>query len=220
MMKVFTRKEILPISLIALAYIIGVSCYSCLPEMMPAHWNYHGEVDDWSSKNFTIFFFPSLALSIYLLMLFIPKIDPLRKNYPKFSLSYFWFRVILVLFFVSLYLYTLAAGAGFKMNINYFIVPLISLLFIFIGLFLPKIKKNYFVGIRTPWTIHSEEVWDKTHKMAGRLFVGAGIISLFSLFFPDYAFQIFMASVLAAALGSIVYSYFIFRKNGEFNKES
>lgn len=217
-MKIFTKKEILPISLIVLAYIVGIVSYSYLPEMMPSHWNAQGQVDGWSNKNFAVFFFPSITLAVYLLMLFIPLIDPLRKNYPKFALPYFWFRTIFVFFFVSLYFYTLAAGAGFKMNINYFIIPAMSVLFIFIGIFIPKIKKNYFVGIRTPWTIHSEEAWDKTHQIGGKFFIAAGLLSLFSLLLPEYMFQIFIGVILMAALVPVAYSYFIFRKIGGFNK--
>ncbi len=217
-MKIFTKKEVLPIALIVLAYIIGISAYSCLPDVMPSHWNIKGEVDSWTSKNFAVFFFPSLALGIYILMLFIPRIDPLRKNYPKFYLPYYWLRTILIFFFVSMYLYTIAAGAGFKMNINYFIIPAISLLFIVMGVFLPRIKKNYFVGIKTPWTLHSEEVWDKTHKVGGKLFMAAGIVSLLSIFIPSYSFQILITAIIVASFGSIIYSYFAFRQSGGFNK--
>ena len=153
-------------------------------------------------------------------MTFLPLIDPLRKNYAKFSLSYYWFRTVFVLFFVLLYFYTLGAALGTKMNINNFILPAFSLLFILIGLFLPKVKKNYFVGIRTPWTIHSEEVWDKTHQFSGKLFVAAGLAALVGLFLPDYSFPIFIGAVLAAAFGSIIYSYFVYRKIKGFNNNS
>lgn len=214
-MKIFGKKEILPLALIIFCFAIGLYLYPKLPEQVPSHWNAQGEVDAWSSKDFAVSFFPLLTLGIYLLMTFIPLIDPLKKNYLKFSVPYFWFRTLFVLFFSLLYLYTLWAGLGAEMNISYFIVPVVSILFILIGLFLPKVKKNYFVGIRTPWTIHSEKVWDMTHRFSGKIFVIAGIISLAGLFFPDYSFTIFIIAVLSAAVISIVYSYFAFRKIGE-----
>ncbi|MAF43551.1 MAG: hypothetical protein CMI54_05210 [Parcubacteria group bacterium] len=217
-MKIITKKEILPIALIALAFIVGSFLYPVLPDKMPTHWNIQGEVDAWSTKNFGVFFFPVITLGIYFLMTLIPLIDPLKRNYPKFHTPYFFFRTLFVFFFVAIYFYTLSAALGTKININYFIFPAISILFILIGLFIPKIKKNYFVGIRTPWTLHSEEVWDKTHQFSGKLFVAAGIIALTSLFFPKYSFIMVIGPILSASFISIIYSYFIFRKIGGFNQ--
>ena len=216
-MKIITKKEILPIALIILAFIVGSFLYVQLPDKMPSHWNAKGEIDAWSSKNFGVFFFPSITLGIYLLITFIPLIDPLRKSYSKFHIPYFWFRTLFIFFFVSLYFYTLWAALGTKLNINYFIIPAFSVLFILIGTFLPKVRKNYFVGIRTPWTIHSEEVWDKTHQFSGKIFVTAGVISLIAIFFSEYSVFIFMVVVLLAAFISVIYSYLIFCKIGGFN---
>lgn len=213
-----TKKEILPITLIIISLIIGIFLYPQLPEKVPSHWNVEGEVDAWSSKNFAVFFFPALTLGLYFLMTFIPLIDPLRKNYPKFALPYFWFRLLFVLFFISLYLYTLGAAFGTRINIKYFMVPLLSIFLILLGVFLPKIKKNYFVGIRTPWTIHSEETWEKTHKFGAKIFIGAGIAVLLTLILPGYTFWIFIIIILSAALIPAVYSYFVFRRIGGFNK--
>jgi len=216
-MKIFNQKEILPISLIVFIFLVGFLLYPQLPERVPSHWNTKGEVDAYSSKTFSVLFFPVITLGIYLLITLIPQIDPLRKNYSKFALPYFWFRTTFVLFFTLLYLYTLWAALGTKLNINYFVIPAVSILFIIIGIFLPKIKKNYFVGIRTPWTIHSEEVWDRTHRFGGKFFIFGGIIIIFSLLFPDYSFQIIFPAVLVSAFIPVVYSYFIFRKIGGFN---
>jgi len=218
-MKIITKKEALPIALIILAFIVGALLYPDLPERMPTHWNAQGEVDAWSGKNFAVFFLPSLILAIYSLITFIPLIDPLRRNYPKFALPYFWFRTVLVVFFVLLYFYTIWAALGTKLNINFFIIPAFSVLFIVIGIFLPKVKKNYFVGIRTPWTIHSEEVWDKTHQFGGKFFIAGGIIALVSLLFPKYYFPIFITAILLAAFIPVIYSYFAFRKIEGFDKE-
>lgn len=209
---VLTKKEIIPLIIIIICFAVGFYFYPQLPEQVPSHWNVQGEVDGWASKNFTVLFFPSITLVIYLLMTFIPLIDPLKRNYPKFAIPYFFFRLAFVLFFSLLYFYTLYSGLGFNISINYFIIPAVSVLFIVIGFFLPKIRKNYFVGVRTPWTIHSERVWDATHKMAGKLYILAGLISLIGLIFIDQALFIFLAAVVIAALISVVYSYFVFRK--------
>lgn len=215
----FKKREILPLTLIIIAFLAGALLYSSLPEKLPTHWNAQREVDDWAGKNFAVLFFPLLTLGMYLLMIFLPRIDPLRKNYPRFAATYFCIRSILVIFFVALYLFTLSAALGVKLNINYFIVPILSLLFVVIGIFLPKIKKNYFVGIKTPWTLHSEETWNKTHQVAGKIFIAAGLISLLGLVFFKYVFWIVIFSAGGAAAFSFVYSYFVFRKIGGFNNK-
>jgi len=213
--RILTKKEFIPLILIIACFIIGFYFYPQLPDKIPSHWNAQGEIDAWNSKDFAVWFFPSLGLIVYVLMTFIPFIDPLRRNYAKFALPYFWIRLLLIVFFLSLYLYVLL---GANININYFIIPAISLLFIVMGLFLPKIKKNYFVGVRTPWTIHSEQVWDKTHVLAGKLYVLAGIATFLGLIFVDYAIFILLVSIIGASLISVAYSYFIFRDIGGFNK--
>jgi uncharacterized membrane protein len=90
--------------------------------------------------------------------------------------------------------------------------PAISLLFILMGLYLPQVKKNYFVGIKTPWTLASEESWNKTHALGGKLFVLAGLITLLGLFFSDKAVCIMLAAVALAVIISFVYSYIIYKK--------
>ena len=140
---------------------IGFYNTSCLPDKLPTHWNAQGEIDGYSSKNFVLFFYPAITLFLYLLLIFLPAIDPLRKNYEKFKTPYYFIRLILVIFFAALFFVSIAAGYGLKWDIKYLIIPLISLMFITFGIFMPKIKQNWFVGIKTPWTLGSKEVWEK-----------------------------------------------------------
>lgn len=214
----FTKKEILPILLIIIAIIIGFQMYSSLPDKVPTHWNAQGEVDAMGNKDFAVFFFPALAIGIYVLMLFIPLIDPFRKKYEAFVMPYFWIRTIIIAFLLAIYLFSLFAAAGIKLNIIYVIVPALSIMFIVLGLLMPKIKRNYFVGIRTPWTIHSEEVWNKTHKFGGKAFVIAGIVSLLALVVKEYVLSIFITVIIIASLLPVVYSYFVFKNIGGFKE--
>jgi len=208
----FTKKEILPISLIIAAFILGIVLSPYLSDLVPSHWNAQGQIDDWSSKEFIIFFFPVFALLIYLLMTFLPLIDPLKKNYSSFSDAYFWLRTFFTAFFIALYLFMLSAGLGFFLNVTLFMPILFSLLFIILGVFMPKIKKNYFVGIKTPWTIHSEQVWDKTHEFSGKLYIVTGLLSLLGIFAQDYAFFIFISLAILSAVISAAYSYIVFKR--------
>jgi len=212
MMKIFTKKEILPISLIVLEILISVFLYSKLPSSIPSHWNIRGEIDAWTCKKFTVIFFPAFTIGIYLLMTFLPLIDPLKKNYFSFTKPYFWFKTLFVIFFVAIYIFSLWAAMGNEANINYFMIPAISILFIVMGIFLPQIKKNYFMGIKTPWTLESEEVWDRTHKLGGKCFIVGGIIFLSGLLIQDNGFTAVIIAISITALIPIIYSYLIFRK--------
>jgi uncharacterized membrane protein len=156
-----------------------------------------------------VIFYPLLTLVIYIMMTLLPVFDPLKENYPKFAVPYYWFRTATVLFLCLLYFYSLWVALGGEMNIVYFIVPVMALYFVLLGFFLPKIKRNYFVGIRTPWTLHSEKVWDMTHQFGERIFVGTGVLSLFSVLFPDYSFFIFISLILLATCSVSVYSYYV-----------
>ncbi len=220
-MNILTKKELVPMVIILFAFVLGASFYlaPCVPDSFPTHWNFQGQVDGWSSKGFATIFFPCLILAIYVLMLLLPRLDPMKHNYQKFVGSYYAIRLGLVLFLSLIFIFTLFAGIGFKWNIQFFIIPLMAALFIIIGIVLPKIKKNYFVGIRTPWTLQSEEVWDKTHKYSGKIFVVMGILSLLTIFLGDWSFAVFMVLIIGGALLSIFYSYYIYKKLGLFEQK-
>jgi len=211
MKKYFSSNEILPVVLIIFASIIGFIAYPCLPQQVPSHWDAYGVIDAWMNKNLAVIFFPALILVVYLFMAFIPFADPFKKNYLKFIGHYFWFRTTTVIFLILLYFFSLWAAFGAEFNIIYFIIPLISFFFIYTGFFLPHVKRNYFVGIRTPWTLYSEKVWDKTHEFAGKVFIFTGILCLLSVLSMTYAFIIFLIIVLAAVCVCLSYAYWIFK---------
>lgn len=215
------KKEILPILVIASMFILAISFYSapCLPDQLPTHWNSMGEVDGYGSKMFVLWFFPLLTLGIYLLMMLLPKIDPLRKNYEKFKTPYFVIRTTLVVFFGFLYFYTIIASLGYAPNINYFIIPFVSLMLVVFGIVMPKIKKNYFVGIRTPWTLQSDKVWEETHKVGGISLIVTGILTLFTLGLGKYMITFYVVLIVAGSLVPVVYSYFLYRKLKLFKKK-
>jgi len=219
-MKIFTPKEILPLFLLVIMVIMAIGFYNspCLPSQVPSHWNAQGQIDGYASKNFVLFFYPLMAFGIYFLMLFLPRIDPLRKNYEKFKKPYYFLRLYLLLFFLALYLFNIAAAYGYKFDIRYFIIPLISLLFLGMGFIMPKLERNFFVGIRTPWTLQSDLVWQKTHKMAGAVFVLMGLLSFLTIFLGEKGFIVFIVMVLVLSLSPMLYSYLLYRKLNLFNK--
>lgn len=212
-MKLYDQKEILPIVLIIIITAIGAYLYPQLPELVPSHWGINGEIDGWMSRNFAVFFFPSLIMVLYLLMSFLPLMDPHKSNIESFAGWYFWFKVAFVFFMGSLYLMTLCAGLGYKVNVGRYVTLGIAVLFAFIGLALPKMKKNYMIGIRLPWTLHSETVWNKTHKFGGRLFLALAVIVAIASFLPGaWTFGVLLGGIFLLLAILVWYSYSEYRK--------
>ncbi|MDO8486563.1 MAG: SdpI family protein [Candidatus Staskawiczbacteria bacterium] len=221
-MKIFTKKEIAPIFVIIIMSIFALSLYMapCITKI-PTHWNAAGQIDGWSGKAFGALFVPILTIAMYLLMLFLPKTDPFKENYQYFEKQYYFIRLFLVLFMAGIFFFTFLTVMGKKLNIMYFMVSFLSLLFIFMGAVMPKIKRNYFVGIKTPWTLHSDEVWIKTHKLAGKTMITGGVLVFLTIFLKsETAFWAFWVVVLLSAFLPVVYSYLIYRRinpNGNTN---
>ncbi len=207
-MKLYGKKELIPITLILALLILGIYFYPQLPEQVPTHWNIQNQVDGWSSKNFAVFFFPALIAALYLLLSLLPLMDPLRVNIEDFAHWYFGLKVVFILFLALLYVATIYAGLGYEMNIGRIVVLGIAGLFFYIGITLHKIKKNYTIGIRLPWTLHSEAVWNKTHRFGGRLFVGLSFVLVFASLLPgSYAFWTLIVGLILLLAILIWYSY-------------
>lgn len=199
--------------LILATLAIGLYLYPQLPAKVPTHWNFKGQVDGWSSKTFAVWFFPLLNLGLYFMMLLLPKIDPRRDNYARFAGAYKVFRLILSFFFALIYMAALLAGLGYPLRIDFFVRFSISLLFLVLGNYMGKIQPNYFVGIKTPWTLANEEVWRKTHRFAGPLWVGAGAAGvLLSFFQAAWSATLMITLFVLMGLVPVVYSYLLFKR--------
>jgi len=211
--KLITKKEIIPILILLAVGLITLAVYPCLPLKIPSHWNAAGKIDGYMSKNLAVILFPAIILGIYLLMIGLPLIDPLKKNIEKSADAYFWLRTILVSFFSAIYLFMIYAGLTGEAGIpiNFFIMPIIGLMVIAMGFLMPRFKKNYFVGIRTPWTLESEEVWDKTHQRAQKWFIGAGLLLIIASPFRVLGIWPIIVMILLL-LWPVVDSYIIYKK--------
>jgi uncharacterized membrane protein len=211
-------REFLLLFILFLIIILAVAIYKapCAPSKFPVHWNAAGQIDGWGSKTFVVLFFPLMAMGFYFLMMLFPKIDPLKKNYPSFEGAYYIIRLWLMVFLGLIFVLTFLAGWGFKINPGPPMIVLISLLMIVLGFALPKVKQNYFFGIRTPWALHSENNWNKTHQWASKIFVLGGLLAMLAVFLPVPSnFWAFIIIILLAALAPVVYSYLIFRQKGD-----
>ena len=183
-----------------------------MPELIASHWNGQGQVDSYMSKFWGLFLMPLISFGLLLLLLFVPKLDPLKANIKKFRKYYDFFILILILFLFYLYLLTVLWNLGIKFDMNLVFPPAFGTLFFYIGILTEKAKRNWFIGIRTPWTLSSDKVWEKTHKIGGKMFKTAGLLAIFGIFFNDYALYFSIIPVIFVAVYTVFYSYFEYKK--------
>ena len=196
---------------------LGVHFYSSMPEKMASHWNIKGEVDGHINKFWGLFLFPVVSTGIFLLFLLIPFIDPLKKNINKFKKYYEGLIIAVLLFLFYVYLVSLLWNLGYRFNMGTALTPIMGILFYYLGIVIENSKRNWFIGIRTPWTLSSDEVWNKTHKLGGRLFKLSGLFAVSAILFPNQAFYLVLIPILVFSAFLIIYSYFMYKieKNPE-----
>ncbi|KLU65497.1 MULTISPECIES: SdpI family protein [Desulfosporosinus] len=201
--------------LIVLGFAIGIYFYPSLPNRVPIHWNAQGQVNGYGSKLFGAFGMPVISLALYIMFVALPFIDPKRKNYRAFESTYQFLKYLVVIFSLGMHLITLLIASGRVVNQPALIEIMVSLLFILIGNVMGRFKHNYFVGIRTPWTLASEEVWRKTHRLAAPLWVLGGILNILlalgGITFNGLSFILVMAIIALVPIG---YSYLVFHRLG------
>lgn len=207
---IIKKNNIYNITLIIIAFLVSIALYNKLPNLMPMHWNIAGEIDSYGPKILVTFLSPILMIAIWIGMLYFPKIDPKKENYTKFDSSYTIIANAFVTFFFVIHIVTVSVSLGYNIAIDKVIPFMVGILFVVIGNYLPKSKSNFFYGIKTPWTLTNEEVWKKTHRLGGKLFVISGLIIMVSslLFKGSIQFIILLILIFIVAIIPIVASYF------------
>ncbi|MBB6176940.1 putative membrane protein [Anoxybacillus tengchongensis] len=207
------KKYWMIIILILCSYVSSLLAIPYLPNEVAIHWNVAGEPDDFMNKWWGVLLFPLLLTGMTFLLIYLPKIDPRKENYEKFEKVYRIFLHVLVIFFVSLHVVTLAYNIGISVQVDV-VVPLgVGLLFIVLGNYMPKIKPNYFFGIRTPWTLANEVVWQKTHRVGGKVFVIMGVLITLTIFVESvWRFIFLLIIVFSGTIYMFVQSYIFSRK--------
>lgn len=206
-------------ALVIIAVIAAFAIYPSLSKSVPSHWNIAGEVDSYGPSWLIAFLFPGIMAAMLLMFVLIPKIDPLKANIKSFEKTYWAMSAILEVFFLLFFVTTMLPNYGIAFNLSQVFAVLLGLLFIAMGILMPHFKRNYFVGIRTPWAIANDEVWKKTHELGGKLFIAVGIITIISAAMPNIALLFSIALIIAAAFGTMAYSFFVYRKIGEKTKK-
>lgn len=207
------KKELPLIGIVLLPFLYLAYVWNQLPSEVPLHYNIRGEVDRYGDKSELILIPVLTSLLIYVIFLVVPYIDP-KKQIQKMGKKYDTLKLVITTFMsvLALFIIYTAKNQSFA-NPNY-ILLLSGVLFIIFGNYFKTIKPNYFIGIRTPWTLESEGVWKETHKLAGKIWFAGGLIVILSslIFNEKINVIIFMSSIAIMVLIPVVHSYLLFKK--------
>lgn len=209
------NKNTILLSIILTAFLtIGIFSYISIPQgQIATHWDGSGQVNGYMNKFWGIFLTPLISIGLLLIFIAIPKIDPLKSNIKKFKKYYDSFVIIMMLFMLYIYAATIIYNLGYQINITKIIIPAIGLLFIYIGSIMKELRKNWFIGIRTPWTLSNDKVWTKTHKLGGKLFIISGLIILTGILLPSkYLLIIILVPTIIISIGLPFYSWWLYKK--------
>ena len=208
MIKKHLKLIIITSVVLLLPILAGILLWNQLPDRLPTHWNAAGEVDGWSSKPMAVFGLPLLMLGAQLICVLATLADPKKKNHSEKVLGLvFWLVPLLSLVLTAV---TYCAAMGTEVQVTVAVNILMGLTFVAIGNYLPKCKQNYTIGIKIPWTLDSEENWNKTHRVAGFLWVVGGIIMILTGFWGGFWLTVSVSAIMA--LLPIIYSYVLYRK--------
>jgi uncharacterized membrane protein len=215
--------EIIPLMLILIATVAGAYFYFNLPAQVAIHWNFAGQPDAYGSGQVQAVVFPLIIVGMYLLFLLLPHLDPKKERYEQFRRTYYIFKNLILAMMAIIFFTAGLSNLGYNLPIGVIVPALIGLLFIIIGNYLGKIKMNWFVGIRTPWTLSSEEVWNKTHRFGGKMFILAGFLLTVEPILPmSWRLEVFIVSIAVIILGTVGYSCVVYlreKKNTNLKQE-
>jgi len=200
--------------MIVAATLAGLLLWNRLPDLMASHWGPNDEVNGYLSKFWGVFLMPLITLGMFLLFLLIPNIDPLKANIAQFRDVFNLFIALIVAFMGYIHFLTLRWNLGYtNFEMSKAMLPALGILFFFVGYMLRKAKRNFFIGIRTPWTLSSDKVWDETHRLGSVLFMVSGVLAFVGSFFGGMiAFWILLVPLIGSTLITLVYSYVLYQR--------
>lgn len=199
-------------ALVAVSALVSVLAAPSLPDTVVTHWNAAGEPDGTMAKPTALALMPALSALLVALFAVLPRIDPLGENVADFRASYDWFVVLFAAFVTLLHGGIVAFNLGVEFDFTLLVLASVAGLFYYVGVLLTDAEQNWFVGIRTPWTLSDETVWERTHDLGGRLFKLTAAVSLVGLAFGEYAVYFLLVPALATAAVTVVYSYYLYQR--------
>jgi len=205
---------IIVLVLIIGATLAGILLWNQLPDPMASHWDANDQVNGYMPRFWGVFMMPLVLLGMFLIFLIIPRIDPLKANIAQFRETFNLFIAFMVGFMTYVHALTLLWNLGYtNFGIGNAILPAIGLLFIVVGSLLRKAKRNFFIGIRTPWTLSSDTVWEKTHQLGSVLFMISGVLAVIGGFIGgNTAFWMLITPLIGSTVFLLVYSYVLYER--------
>ena len=193
------KTQIIILLIILASFTVSIFFYPQMPNEMASHWNAQGEVDGYIPRLYGVLLMPFLLIGIALLFAIIPKIDPLKENIEKFRKYFDGFIILFLVFMFLVHSQIILWNYGFEISPNIIMPIAVGFLFFYVGILCENAKRNWFIGIRTPWTLSSENVWNKTHQIGAKLFKIAGIVAIIGVFFKSYSIFFILIPTLFAA---------------------
>lgn len=196
------------------AFVIAIAGIILMPDTIPTHFGPDGTPDTWGTK-FSVFLYPVVVLVITAMAEPMKKLDPKMENYERFHKYYYNFFFGFSIFFLVVEISNIAIALGAPINVGNIMCFTVGVFMLFLGNMMPKIKQNFFFGIKTPWTLADEEIWFKTHRLAGKTIALAGIVMMVGAFISGVGkLWVMIGAVLVMVLIPLAYSVIIFyRKN-------
>jgi uncharacterized membrane protein len=194
-------------------FVAAALAWPSAPEQLPVHFNLTGQVDRYGGKIEGLLIIPIVTLLVALLFVVLPRIDPNRERYVEFRPALAVLRLGMVVVLAGVYAVVLLSAFGAQVNVGLIVAGLVGALFVLIGAVIGQLRRNWFFGIRTPWTLSSEEAWSVTHRAGRWVFVAMGLaIALAGIVQAPWALYLAMLVCLAGVIGLIGYSYVIWRR--------
>ncbi len=211
MIKKNLKTIIITVIVMLLPVLAGLVLWNKLPEKLPTHWNFAGEIDGWSTKPFAVFFLPLMLVGIHLICVLATSCDPKTNNFnTKMMGIVLWIcPVVSVLCTTATY----AAALGYDIKVEFIIPLFVGVILLIVGNYLPKCKQNYTIGIKIPWTLKDEENWNKTHRFAGFVWTVCSVVIIVGAFFKNAVAYTTFISIAVMVSAPMIYSYMYYRKH-------
>jgi uncharacterized membrane protein len=203
-----------PALLVLLGVLLSAAVYTRLPETMAVHWNARGNPDGWMPRPFGAFFAPALMLALWAVLRGVRRVDPRQESYARFDTAYETIVASVLVLVLATHVITIAAALGYRVPIARLVPSLVGALFVVVGNVMPRLRPNWWFGVRTPWTLSNDRVWMRTHRLAGFSMAAAGIVMILAaLALPTtLGLPLMLAALVAAVIAPAVYSYLAWRR--------
>jgi uncharacterized membrane protein len=198
--------------IIILAILTSIYFYPILPNQLASHWDINGNVNGYMPKPLALFLMPLISLILLAVFFVLPEIDPWKKNIKMFKKYFDDFVLIFIGFLFYLHLLTMMWHLDYRFNMIQYLAPAFAVIFYYAGELTQHAKRNWFIGIRTPWTMTNDKIWNKVNERGGKLFKVCGIICLAALFLPNDALLLIIVPILVTTAYVFIYSYVLFDK--------